>query len=94
MIDNEIVYSIDVAPNLTVAPDGTSELHLRTMRGAQPKVQTIELAKSVEKQVGGGHTVLPVMKSYKCNLSLGDVHEGPDTASSNDGAIDGGLWGA
>ena len=35
--------------------------------------RTIELANSVEKAIGGGHTVLPVMNSYTCNLSLGDV---------------------
>lgn len=34
---------------------------------------TIKLAKSVEDDIGGGHTVLPVMISYTCNLSLGDV---------------------
>ncbi len=35
--------------------------------------KTIELAKVVEKDIGGGHTVLPIMISYTCNLSLGDV---------------------
>ena len=35
--------------------------------------RTIKLAKSVEDDIGGGHTVLPVMVSYTCNLSLGDV---------------------
>ena len=35
--------------------------------------RTIALAKSVEQQIGGGHTVLPVMISYTCNLSGGNV---------------------
>lgn len=33
---------------------------------------TILLARDVERQIGGGHQVLPVMVSYTCNLSLGD----------------------
>ncbi|WP_187645264.1 hypothetical protein [Cupriavidus campinensis] len=35
--------------------------------------RTILLARDVEKQIGGGHKVLPVMVSYTCNLSLGDT---------------------
>jgi len=34
---------------------------------------TILLARNVERLIGGGHTVLPVMVSYTCNLSLGDT---------------------
>jgi len=34
---------------------------------------TILLARDVEKQIGGGHQVLPVLVSYTCNLSLGDT---------------------
>ena len=34
---------------------------------------TIKLAQSVEGDIGGDHTVLPIMISYTCNLSLGDV---------------------
>lgn len=34
---------------------------------------TILLARDVEKQIGGGHQVLPVIVSYTCNLSLGDT---------------------
>jgi len=34
---------------------------------------TVLLARDVEKQIGGGHQVLPVLVSYTCNLSLGDT---------------------
>ncbi len=35
--------------------------------------RTIQLARGIEAQVGGGHRVLPIMISYTCNLSLGDT---------------------
>ncbi|MEU4805992.1 hypothetical protein [Actinosynnema sp. NPDC023587] len=35
--------------------------------------RTIDTARDIEKAVGGGHHVLPVMISYTCNLSLGDT---------------------
>ena len=34
---------------------------------------TVLLARDVERQIGGGHQVLPVLVSYTCNLSLGDT---------------------
>ncbi|RZT41855.1 hypothetical protein [Cupriavidus agavae] len=34
---------------------------------------TVLLARDVERQIGGGHKVLPVIVSYTCNLSLGDT---------------------
>ena len=35
--------------------------------------RTIQLAREVERLIGGGHKVLPVIISYTCNLSLGDT---------------------
>ena len=34
---------------------------------------TVNLASTVEAELGGNHSVLPVMISYTCNLSLGDI---------------------
>ncbi|KAK5997436.1 hypothetical protein PT974_02793 [Cladobotryum mycophilum] len=42
--------------------------------------RVISLAKSVQEGVGGGHTVLPVLVSYTCNLSLGDAQAGLQNA--------------
>lgn len=36
---------------------------------------TIQLARDVEKELADGSTVLPVIISYTCNLSLGDIYE-------------------
>lgn len=35
---------------------------------------TVNLASTVEGELGGNHSVLPVMISYTCNLSLGDIY--------------------
>lgn len=37
--------------------------------------KTVKLAATVEDQIGGGHTVLPMLISYTCNLSLGAVED-------------------
>jgi hypothetical protein len=37
-------------------------------------IETVKLAKTIEQEAGGEQSVLPVMVSYTCNLSLGDVH--------------------
>ncbi|KAK0670170.1 putative carbohydrate binding domain protein [Cercophora samala] len=41
--------------------------------------RTVELAAKIESKLGSGHTVLPIMISYTCNLSLGAV---PDQLGS------------
>ncbi|KJZ70825.1 hypothetical protein HIM_09784 [Hirsutella minnesotensis 3608] len=38
--------------------------------------KTIALARSVEKTLGGEHRVVPVLVSYTCNLSSGDIQRG------------------
>ncbi|GAB1311776.1 Hydroxymethyltransferase [Madurella fahalii] len=37
--------------------------------------KTVQLAATVEGKIGGGHTVLPMLISYTCNLSLGAVED-------------------
>ncbi|PWI75766.1 hypothetical protein PCL_06424 [Purpureocillium lilacinum] len=39
----------------------------------QATKQTIALARKIEAELGEGNSVLPVMISYTCNLSLGDI---------------------
>ncbi|KAM0522578.1 hypothetical protein ACHAPE_002170 [Trichoderma viride] len=128
-VNSGTVYVVETANNITVSPDGNTELDLTLLKGASlqvkgfpdhlsfgaivdlmpgnvkdltaarvssifkyagvdgagdnkefltddtPTRRTIQLARDVEKELADGSTVLPIIISYTCNLSLGDIYE-------------------